>query len=154
MHSWPGRHRNSSSSDARKLLSEAFARAITQRWEGFVLKGCGDPYFSFKRTKPFIKLKKDYIPGLGDTADFAIVGGRRDARDEQALGIGKLWWTSFYVGCLENKNKVFCFGAKPRFHIIDIIDLHGISKENIRYLNRHGYFERVPFANSIHEFDV
>ncbi|KAH8800812.1 hypothetical protein F5884DRAFT_890523 [Xylogone sp. PMI_703] len=143
-----------SSSDAPKRLGEAFARAITQRWEGFVLKGCDDPYFSFNRAKSFIKLKKDYIPGLGDTADFAIVGGRRDARDEQALGIGKLWWTSFYIGCLENKNDVCRFDAKPRFYIIDMIDLHSISKDNIRYLNRHGYFERVPFAHSIPEFDV
>ena len=96
-----------------------------------MLKGCDDPHISFNRAKPFIKLKKDYIPGLGDTADFAIVGGRRDARDEEALGIGKLWWTSFYVGCLENKNDVCRLDAKPRFHIINIIDLHGISKENI-----------------------
>ncbi|KAH8800779.1 hypothetical protein F5884DRAFT_713747 [Xylogone sp. PMI_703] len=143
-----------SSSDAPKRLAEAFARAITQRWEGFVLKGCDDPYFSFDGAKPFIKLKKDYIPGLGDTADFAIVGGRRNARDEQVLGIGKLWWTSFYIGCLENKNDVCRFDAKPRFYTIDMIDLHSISKDNIRYLNRHGYFERVPFAHSIPEFDV
>jgi hypothetical protein len=81
---------NFSSFDAPELLSEAFARAITRRWEGFVLKGCDDPYFSFNGTASFIKLKKDYIAGLGDTADFAIVGGRRDARDEQELGIGKL----------------------------------------------------------------
>jgi len=79
-----------SSSDALELLREAFARAITQQWEGFVLKGCSNPYFSFNKTKPLIKLKKDYIPGLRDTADFAIVRGRRDARDEQELGIGKL----------------------------------------------------------------
>ena len=35
-----------------------------------------------------------------------------------------------------------------------MIDWHGISKENILYLNRHGYFEQVPFSNSIPEFDV
>jgi DNA ligase 4 len=35
-----------------------------------------------------------------------------------------------------------------------MINPHGISKENILYLNRHGYFERVPFANSIVEFDM
>ena len=33
-------------------------------------------------TKSFIKLKKEYIPGLGDTADFAVVAGRHDAKDE------------------------------------------------------------------------
>jgi DNA ligase 4 len=50
-----------------------------------VLKGCDDPYFSLNSAKAFIKLKKDYIAGLGDTADFAIVGGHRDAKDEQEL---------------------------------------------------------------------
>ncbi|KAH7110442.1 hypothetical protein EDB81DRAFT_926955 [Dactylonectria macrodidyma] len=144
----------SSSFDAAERLSETFARAITHRWEGFVLKGCDDPYFSFNGSRPFIKLKKDYIPGLGDTADFVIIEGRRDAGDEHELGIGSLWWTSFYIGCIENKDEVCRFNAKPRFHIIDTIDRHGISKENITYLNRHGYFTRAPFAKSIPEFDV
>jgi DNA ligase 4 len=67
-----------------------------------VLKDCDDPYSSFNGTKPFIELKNDYITGLVDTADFAMVGGHRNARDEQDFGIGKAWWTSFYVGCLEN----------------------------------------------------
>jgi DNA ligase-4 len=143
-----------SSPNAPELLGEIFARAIVQRWEGLVLKGCDDPYFSLNSAKAFIKLKKDYIPGLGDTADFAIVGGHRDARDEQELGIGKLWWTSFYIGCLENKDEICRSGAKPRFRIIDRIGRHGISKDDILHLNRHGYFERVSFAISITEFDV
>jgi DNA ligase 4 len=32
-----------SSPGAPQLLSEAFARAITRRWEGVVLKGCDEP---------------------------------------------------------------------------------------------------------------
>jgi hypothetical protein len=56
-----------------------------------VLKGCDNPYFLFYETKLFIKLKKDHIAGLGNIANFAIISGRRDARDEQKLGIGKLW---------------------------------------------------------------
>ncbi|KAH7114682.1 hypothetical protein EDB81DRAFT_873452 [Dactylonectria macrodidyma] len=143
-----------SSFDAAERLSDTFAQAITQRWEGFVLKGCDDPYFSFNGSKPFIKLKKDYIPGLGDTADFVIIGGRRDAGDEHELGIGSLWWTSFYIGCIDNKDEVCRFNTKPRFRIIDMIDRHGISKENITYLNRHGYFTREPFAKSMPEFAV
>jgi DNA ligase 4 len=55
-----------------------------------VLKGCSNPYFLFNKSKLSIKLKKDYIPGLGDTADFAIIGGRRDTRDKQEFDIGKL----------------------------------------------------------------
>jgi DNA ligase-4 len=77
--------------DTPELLSEAFTRAIARCWEGIVLKSCDNPYFSFNRTRSFIKLKKDHIAGLRDTADFAIVSGRRDIRDEQELKIGKLW---------------------------------------------------------------
>jgi DNA ligase-4 len=101
------------SPSATELLHQAFAQAIARRWEGFVLKGCIDPYFSFKSADSFIKLKKDYIPGLGDTADFAIVGGRRNAKDEQEIDIGKLWWTSFYIRYLENKDEVYRFNANP-----------------------------------------
>jgi len=143
-----------SSPEAPRQLGKVFARAISRRWEGLVLKRSDQTYFSFNRTKPFIKLKKDYITGLGDTADFIIVGGRRDVRDEQELALGKLWWTSFYIGCLENKDQVRRFNEKPRFRIIDVVDRHGMSKEIMIFFNRNGYFERVPFAWSISEFDV
>ena len=71
-----------SSSEVPRLLDKVFARAISRCWEGLVLKRSDQIYFSFNRTKSFIKLKKDYITGLGDTVDFIIVGGRRDVRDE------------------------------------------------------------------------
>lgn len=79
-----------SSFDAAERLSEIFARSITQRWEGFILKGCNNPYSSFNRSKLFIKLKKDYIPGLSDTADFIIIGGCCSAKDKYKLGISSL----------------------------------------------------------------
>ena len=40
--------------------------------------------------RPFIKLKTGYIPGLGDTADFAIIWAGHGVRDENELGLGKL----------------------------------------------------------------
>ncbi|GAB1312558.1 hypothetical protein MFIFM68171_02768 [Madurella fahalii] len=119
-----------------------------------LLKGCDDPYFSLDRSKARIKLKKDYIPGFGDTADLIVVGGRRDARDEQEIGAGKLWWTSFYIGCVENKGEAVLTESKPRLRIIDTIDRHCISKADIVHLNRHGYFRRPPFAESTPEFDI
>ncbi|KFA53376.1 hypothetical protein S40293_09397 [Stachybotrys chartarum IBT 40293] len=143
-----------SSLTAADQLSETFARAIAQRLEGLVLKGCGDPYFSFNRSKSFIKVKKDYIPGLGDTADFVIIGGSRGAKKECELGIGKLWWTAFYLACVETKNELGCSNAKPIFRNVDVVDRHGIWKDDIVHLNRHGYFGRTPFDTSILEFDV
>ena len=95
-----------SSRHAPDVLRKAFAGAITRGWEGFVLKGCEDPVFSLHGGNQHTKVKKDYVPGLGDTADFAIIGGRRKAKDEQELGVGKLSWTTFYTGCLENKDGI------------------------------------------------
>ena len=46
------------------------------------------------------------------------------------------------------------FDAKPRFRTIDKVDRHSISKANMTYLNRHGYFAQTSFAESIQEFDV
>ncbi|KAJ6436809.1 DNA ligase 4 [Purpureocillium lavendulum] len=143
-----------SSMNAAEELTAVFARAITQRWEGLVLKGCDDPYFTFDNSKLFIKLKKDYIPSLGDSADFIIVGGHYNTDDEHDIGIGKLWWTAFYIGCVDNKDEVCRFDAKPRIRIIDIVDRYGISKDHIVLLNRQGYFTRMPFAMSTPNFDV
>lgn len=47
-----------------------------------MLKGCNDTYFSFKRAKSFIKLKKDYIPGLGNIADFTIISRGHNIKDK------------------------------------------------------------------------
>jgi DNA ligase 4 len=43
------------------------------------------------------------IRGFRDTADLAIVGGRREPKMKQGLGLGKLSWTPFYLTCLNNK---------------------------------------------------
>ena len=137
-----------SSGHAPEQLRETFARAIALRWEGPVLKGRDDPYYSFSGDSRFIKLKKDYIQGLGDTVDFSIVGGRRDSIDEQELGMGKLQWTSFYIGCLENKEQVCRLDSKSIFRIVDKVNRHGMAKEDIIIPNRLGYFQEVPFALS------
>lgn len=55
---------------------------------------------------------------------------------------------------MENKEDISLHSSKPRLHIIDTIDRHGISKGDIVYINRHGYFSRVPFARSTPEYDV
>ena len=53
------------SRNAPGQLREIFASCITQRFEGFVLKACKDPYYSYNNNVNGIKLKKDYIKQLG-----------------------------------------------------------------------------------------
>lgn len=64
--------RNSGAEELRGV----FSRAIANLEEGLVLKSDSSSYNNFR--KPWVKLKKDYIPGLGDTLDLAIVGAGWD----------------------------------------------------------------------------
>ncbi|GLA78365.1 hypothetical protein AtubIFM55763_011095 [Aspergillus tubingensis] len=129
-------------------LESIFYKGITERWEGFVLKACEDPYFtifsddgenpSFGR---WIKLKKDYIPGLGDTVDLAIIGARYNARDAMAIKqVKKLSWTEFYIGCLVNKEMVVQSGALPKFRVLDVINHHCMHVRFMQLLNQFGDF--------------
>jgi DNA ligase 4 len=68
--------------------------------------------------------------------------------------MGKLSWTSFYLVCLENKDQVRRHDVKSKFRVVARIDGHGVSKSNIRHLNQHGYFHRVPCARSRDEMEV
>lgn len=78
---------------ALEKMRMLFAAGIVKRWEGFVLKPIDEPYLSLKDQKTdgnartygwvggksaWIKLKKDYIQGCGDTGDFAVVGAAAD----------------------------------------------------------------------------
>lgn len=137
--------------DAPRLLQQALARSIAERWEGYVLKACDEPYFAILSPNKndgycrWIKLKKDYIPGLGDTADLVIIGARYVPKDAQKLGhIQKLLWTHFYLGCLENKDAVSRFGALPQFQIVDVIGLHNMSSGDMQTLNQWGAFYARP----------
>ncbi|GAD92021.1 hypothetical protein AOR_1_612134 [Paecilomyces variotii No. 5] len=89
----------------------------------------------------WIKLKKDYIPGLGDTVDLLLIGATYKSRDANALkNIQGLLWTHFHVGCLENKTAVSQLHALPKFKVVDVIDRHSLSQKSMHILNSIGRF--------------
>lgn len=133
--------------DAERRLQLALSRSIAERWEGYVIKACDEPYFSVLSSgtgdgfSRWIKLKKDYIPGLGDTADFALIGARYDAKDVPSVSsIRQLSWTRFFIGCLDNKEDVVRLSALPRFRIVDMIGIHSLSVNDMHVLNQWGQF--------------
>ncbi|KAJ5365938.1 hypothetical protein N7517_008824 [Penicillium concentricum] len=133
--------------DSYHRLERSFEKAITQRWEGYVLKASDEPYFPMYTTGVdhmfgrWIKLKKDYIPGLGDTLDLALIGGSYNARDAPDLRqIKKLKWTHFYVGCLMNKERVKQGNSSPHFRVIDVIHRPCMSIQTMQTLNQIGEF--------------
>lgn len=135
--------------DSYHRLERSFEKAITQRWEGYVLKASDEPYFPIYSTGVnhmfgrWIKLKKDYIPGLGDTVDLAIIGGSYISRDVQSLSqIKNLKWTHFFVGCLLNKEGVQKDGSIPHFRVVDVIGRHSMSMQSMQFLNQFGEFYR------------
>ncbi|KAJ5134808.1 Nucleic acid-binding OB-fold [Penicillium atrosanguineum] len=134
-----------SRSDSRGRLEIMFASAISKRWEGCVLKASEEPYFPMYSTgveKTFgrwIKLKKDYIPGLGDTVDFALIGGFYDAHDAAAPS-NKVRWTHLLVGCLLNKENSEFSKTVPRFKVVDVVNHHCMHRDILQYFNQVGEF--------------
>lgn len=128
-----------------KLLKKGLAYAFVQRWEGLVLKPSDESYFDLARpvqgTFPsrWIKLKKDCIKGLEDTADFAVVGAGYDGKEATSHPHLSLEYTHFYIGCLRNKEQVLRSGAKPCFMVFDKVR-DCIKKDDLMYLNHHGQF--------------
>jgi DNA ligase-4 len=126
-------------------LAEQMAHAIAYGWEGLVLKDCRAPYLHYLDHQPHIKLKKDYIPGLGDSADLVVIGGRRDAQQAQALRMEELSWTTFYLACPVNKVAMQSTNNKVTFRIVGFVERPCISIRDIQYLNNHGRLYQVPF---------
>ncbi|KAJ5381950.1 uncharacterized protein N7496_004378 [Penicillium cataractarum] len=133
--------------ESQYRLEASFAKAIAHRWEGYVLKASDEPYFpiyaagvsnSFGR---WIKLKKDYIPGLGDTVDLVLVGAGYNAQDGAALtSLKHLRWTHFLVGCLLNKDAVLNCEARPHYRVVDVVNRHCMHWKLLELLNQLGEF--------------
>ena len=114
-------------------LRRAFAKCITARGEGLVLKA-DDPYFDFGPLRQdysccAIKLKKEYIGHFGDIGDFAVVGARFDAAKARTYNLPRIKWTHFYVGCLENQDEVQRFDKRPQFVVTNVVELNATQLE-------------------------
>lgn len=139
---------------SKEQLQEAFARSIRYRWEGLVLKPCDELYFQAPRSdKDFvgvwIKLKKDLIAGMGDTADFAIVGASYDVNDAQKMkNLKGLNWTEFQIAVLENKSDVQRFRRTPRYRVVDKVHRYGMSEAIMATLNTYGKFKQIPYSDT------
>lgn len=133
--------------DSQDRLAASFARAIAQRWEGHILKACDEPYFPFYTAGVeasfgrWIKLKKDYIPGLGDTVDLALIGAVYNAQEATVLSpVKKLRWTHFLIGCLVNKDVAVQGEDTPHFRVVDVINHHCMHRRFMQILNQFGEF--------------
>ena len=142
-------------------LKKTLALAFVQRWEGLVLKPSDEAYFNLgkpdQRRFPsrWIKLKKDCIKGLGDTADFAVVGAGYDVTEAEKYDGINIRWTHFHIGCLRNKSAVLHAGEKPEFFVFDTIK-DCIKKEDMKMLTENGCLRAMgaEFAETWKVFDI
>ncbi len=144
---------NFGSSHAEQEFWEYFEYSLAERWEGLVLKGCDDYYFSTSWYRNPIKLKRDYIKGGGDRADLCLIGGRRDYAEAQRLG-GAIRWTTVHLACLKNKRDVIRHKAKAVYLILNEISPPCISKDMLLTINTHGIGRYVAFDYESDCFNV
>ena len=129
-------------------LVQALASAFTQRWEGYVLKPIDEPYINFEYQVPgeylscWIKLKKDKVPGLGDTAEFTVIGAQYNPIEAERLVFLNLPWTTFFIGCLLNKSDVLRLESKPNLRIVDSLN-DGINSQDMEKLCQLGKFHAL-----------
>ncbi|KAG7008248.1 hypothetical protein G7Y79_00006g018680 [Physcia stellaris] len=134
-------------------LQKYFAQAIASRWEGLVLKPSDEPYFGPAKRVPntypscWLKMKKDYIKGLGDTADFAVIGAGYDVQEASRRGDKRLNWTHFHIGCLKNKAAVVNLHAKPEYVVLDVVT-HCVNPKDMTWLNQHGQFRALDIGSA------
>ncbi|KAG5653322.1 hypothetical protein H0H81_001062 [Sphagnurus paluster] len=114
-------------------LEKAFARTIANCQEGLVLKGEETKYHDF--STPWVKLKRDYIPGYGDTLDMVILGVGWDRERARVLRVPPSTITTFYIGALENaqqlKRQPSC---QPHFQMYFTVS-YGLNRQQLEEIN-------------------
>ncbi|KAF7977593.1 hypothetical protein HWV62_3192 [Athelia sp. TMB] len=85
---------------AAEQLRDFWATNIAECEEGLVLKG--DEGFYNHYRSPWVKLKRDYIPGYGDTVDLVVLGASWEKDRGRELRVAPTAYTTFYVGGLAN----------------------------------------------------
>ncbi|KIY70275.1 hypothetical protein CYLTODRAFT_371177 [Cylindrobasidium torrendii FP15055 ss-10] len=95
----------SSKVKAEDELAWHCARAFARFEEGLVLKVDNGRY-NDPRGSPWVKMKKDYIPGLGDTLDVVFLGAGWQKKRAAGLHVTTDVWTTFYFGVVTNMNEI------------------------------------------------
>ncbi|KNZ77381.1 DNA ligase 4 [Termitomyces sp. J132] len=85
-------------------LEKIFAESIATYQEGLVLKGEETVYHDF--LTPWVKIKRDYIPGYGDTVDMVVIGVTWERERGRVLRVSPSTMTTFYIGGIENSDEI------------------------------------------------
>ncbi|KAF9245263.1 DNA ligase/mRNA capping enzyme [Melanogaster broomeanus] len=118
---------------AANKLREVWAQRIVECEEGLVLKSEESTYADWR--SPWVKLKKDYVAGYGDTIDLVVVAAAWDKDRARELRVPPSTLTSFYVGVLGDSSQITADPTvKPHFAIYFTAS-YGLSREQLEEFN-------------------
>jgi DNA ligase-4 len=134
---------------ALDTLRHAFNLSAINREEGLVLKSDTSPYPSYRcandpRTSlgtipsrhrhRWVKLKRDYVPALGDCIDLVILGAGWDKDRARELRVDTSVMTTFHIGVLVNQDRVKARAEAPHFEILFRVS-YGPSRDELEVYN-------------------
>ncbi|KAH9935976.1 uncharacterized protein BXZ73DRAFT_89463 [Epithele typhae] len=117
--------------DAEQIVTTAFAKLLANFEEGCVLKAEQSQYGD--SNLPWVKLKKDYIPGYGDNVDLALIGASWEKERARELRVPPTAFTTFYFAALSRHQKPET-SNRPRFEIL-FTSSYGLDRQQLEHLN-------------------
>ncbi|KAI8985616.1 hypothetical protein BD414DRAFT_60158 [Trametes punicea] len=119
--------------DTEEKFRELFARVIADHQEGVVIKADGAKYA--EKRWPWVKLKRDYIPGHGDTVDLVLLAASWEKDRARELRVPPAAYTTFYFGAVTNTEDLKVDPTRqPHFEII-FTSSYGLAREQLEELN-------------------
>jgi hypothetical protein len=111
-------------------LKMHFIQTIASGNEGLIIKSTVSTYRPGRRID-WLKVKPDYMRGLGDTGEYCIVGGSYDPKNtflKLRLEDHRYLMNRFFIGVLLNKNAVKNGADSPHFRVLFTLET-GFSTE-------------------------
>jgi DNA ligase-4 len=119
------------SPDPTDCLRTSFASVLATHQEGVVLKADNGAYNHWR--SPWVKLKKDYIKGLGDSVDICLLGAGWNKDRGRELRVSPVTYTTFYLGarCQSSPHDKL---SRPHFEAWFVTE-YGLGREALEELN-------------------
>ncbi|KAG8965975.1 hypothetical protein FRC03_012710 [Tulasnella sp. 419] len=121
--------------DAVEQLQSIFSECLANHEEGLVLKPDYSTYNAMAPASRWIKMKADYIPGLGDTVDLAVIGACWEKERGRTLRVTPSTMTTFFLAALD-KDEERRRGSRARPHLeVLFYASYGLSREQLEEFN-------------------